>query len=196
MTNQAKTAGVLPLVASFDIECTGLDPMFSIGLCGVVKPWGAAKKDVKLFRNYEQGANDSEFIEAIIEELEQYSILVAHNGVFFDRKYLNGRALYHGLAPLNPRGKMVDPWRLAKNHLNFRGNSLDRLSDYLGCREKKTVVDGEIWMRAGYERGYTERGEAAMEYIIEHCLKDVDVLEEVASKLWVFTGNIHPWGSA
>ena len=31
MTNQAKTAGVLPLVASFDIECTGLDPMFSIG---------------------------------------------------------------------------------------------------------------------------------------------------------------------
>lgn len=185
-----------PMVACFDIETTNLDPMFGILLCTVVKPWGGTEYDTKLFRNYEQGTNDKEVLEATIEELEKYQILVAHNGVFFDRKFINGRALYHRIAPLNPRGKIIDPWRLAKNHLNFRGNSLDRLSDFFGCREKKTVVDGEIWMRAGYERGYTERGAAAMEYIVEHCIKDVDVLEEVASYMMPFTGNIQPWGSA
>ena len=186
-----------PFTACFDIETTGLDPMFSIGLCGVVKPWGSTDPDdTKMFVNYQTGANDKEFLEAIIEELNKYQVLIAHNGVFFDRKYLNGRAIYHDIPLLNPRGKIIDPWRLAKNHLNFRGNSLDRLSDYLGCRVRKTVVDGEIWMRAGYERGYTERGDEAMEYIKEHCLKDVEVLEEVADKLMPFVGNIQPWGSA
>lgn len=188
---------IRPFTACFDIETTNLDPMFGILLCAVVKPWGSTDPDeTKLFVNHQQGADDKDVVEATIEELNKYQVLIAHNGVFFDRKYLNGRALYHQIDLLNPRGKLIDPWRLAKNHLNFRGNSLDRLSDFLGCREKKTVVDGEIWMRAGFERGYTERGYDAMEYIKTHCLKDVDVLEEVADKLMPFVGNIQSWGSA
>lgn len=188
---------IKPFTACFDIETTNLDPMFGILLCAVVKPWGAPDPDdIKLFVNHQQGADDREVVEATIEELNKYQVLIAHNGVFFDRKYLNGRALYHGCDLLNPRGKIIDPWRLAKNHLNFRGNSLDRISDFLGCREKKTVVDGEIWMRAGFERGYTQRGSDAMEYIKTHCLKDVAVLEEVADALMPFVGNIQSWGSA
>ncbi len=183
-----------PLIASFDLETTNLDPMFGILLCAVIKPWGLDDKVVLV--NEERGADDGIVVRRTLEELQKYEILVAHNGVFFDRKYINGRALYHGYKPLNPRGKLIDPWRIAKNHLNFRGNSLDRLSDFLGCEHSKTVVDGETWNRAGFERGYTERGDAALRYVVDHCVRDVDVLEEVADKMREFIGNIHSWGSA
>lgn len=183
-----------PLIASFDLECSNLDPMFAILLCADIKPWG--QDEHITFINRQRGADDFDIVQETITELSKYQILIAHNGVFFDRKFLNGRALYHGIPLLNPRGKIIDPWRLAKNHLNFRGNSLDRLSDYLRCANEKTKISGEIWNRASMERGYTARGDEALEYIVEHCVKDVDVLEEVYDKMKELTGAIHPWGSA
>jgi len=184
---------VTPLIACFDIETTNLDPMWGITLCAEVKPWG---ESARTFINRETGYNDAVITCALVEELSKYQILIAHNGVFFDRKYINGRALYNHSPLLNPRGKMIDPWRLAKNHLNFKGNSLERLGDFLECDVQKTVVSGETWMIAGYERGLTLRGDASLTYIVEHCQRDVVVLEHVYERLVEFTGIVQPWGSA
>ena len=92
---------------------------------------------------------------------------------------------------LDPKATMVDPWRIAKNHLNFRGNSLDRLSDFIHTSDSKSIVSGEIWMKAIYNRDYS-----CLDYIVEHCIIDVNVLEEVAWEFRAYMGNINAWGSA
>ncbi len=176
------------MMAFFDIEASGLDPMFGVVLCGVVKP---EHGEPKLFTKRTPGSDDSVVVSELIKELNQYDILVAHNGVFYDRKYLNGRALRWNLPFLDPKLKIIDPWRIAKQHLNFRGNSLDRLADFLGTEYQKTVVSGNIWMRAALDHD-----QEAMQYIEEHCVADVYVLEEVAYRLRKFMGNINAWGSA
>ena len=177
------------MVACFDLETSNLDPMWGVLLCSDTKPWMG--QHTTFVHCLEDGYDDCEVVEATVAELSQYKILIAHNGVFFDRKFLNGRALYHHLPLLDPKMKIVDPWRLAKNHLNFKGNSLDRIAEFLGTRESKSKVEGEIWMKAVYNRDYD-----ALDYIVRHCIKDVDVLEEVADRLSPFMGNITPWGSA
>jgi len=176
------------LIACFDIEASGLDPMFAKVLCGVVKPWG---EEPKLFSNRRKGSDDSKVVESLITELNKYTILIAHNGVFYDRKFLNGRALRWNLPFMDPKAKMIDPWRLAKNHLNFRGNSLARLADFLGTEHSKTEVSGNIWMRAALDNDPT-----AHKYIEEHCVEDVYVLEEIADRFKRFIGNVTAWGSA
>lgn len=184
------------LVASFDLETTNLDPMWGVLLCSDTKPWGGTVHRTYI-HTLSKGYDDSVVVRKTIEELNHYSMLIAHNGVFFDRKFLNGRALYHNLRTadgrpllLDPKGKIVDPWRVAKNHLNFRGNSLDRIADFFGTEASKTKVEGEIWMKAVYNRD-----QDALAYIVEHCIIDVDVLEEVADRLQPFVGNITSWGS-
>lgn len=186
-----------PLMACFDLETSNLDPMWGVLLCSDTKAWNDPKHTT-FIHELEQGYNDREVVEKTIDHLNNFEILSAHNGVFFDRKFLNGRALYHHLTYsngkqklLDPKMKIVDPWRLAKNHLNFRGNSLDRISDFLHTSESKSKVDGETWMKAVYNRDYD-----ALEYIVKHCILDVNVLEEVTWEMRGFMGNITPWGSA
>lgn len=182
------------LAATFDIEATNLDPMFGIVLCVCVKPWGQPTKTFRLTDYTPRkriSSDDSGIVEAVNKELNKYAILIAHFGTLYDRKFLNGRALKHGVELLNPKAKMIDPWRVAKTHLNFKSNSLDSIAHFLGCIEEKTRLSGQVWMDAAINRD-----KECFEYIVTHCEKDVDVLEEVAAKLVPFLGNITAWGSA
>src|SRR5574341_1334361 len=112
------------LCCSFDLEAFGLEPAYSVLMCGVVKPWGGKPK---LFRQEVVGANDSELVGQLVEELNRYAILIAHNGLFFDRKMLNARALHWNLPILDPHGKFIDPCQVARRHLNMGRNSLEAL---------------------------------------------------------------------
>jgi len=188
---------ILPMAVCFDLETTNLDPMWGVLLCSDSKPWATDHHETYI-HTLSKGYDDKVVVEKTIKYLNQFSILVAHNGVFFDRKFLNGRSMYHHLEDgnnnpllLDPKAKIIDPWRIAKNHLNFRGNSLDRISDYLHTSKTKSIVSGEIWMKAIYNRD-----QSCLDYIVEHCIIDVDVLEEVAWQFRKFIGNVNSWGSA
>jgi len=188
---------ILPMAVCFDLETTNLDPMWGVLLCSDSKPWATDHHETYI-HTLRKGYDDSLVVEKTIKYLNQFSVLVAHNGVFFDRKFLNGRAMYHHLEDgngnpllLDPQSKIIDPWRIAKQHLNFRGNSLDRLSDFIHTSDTKSVVSGEIWMKAIYNRD-----QECLAYIVEHCILDVNVLEEVAWQFRKFIRNINAWGSA
>ena len=113
-------------IASFDLETSSLLADFGIVLCGVVKPWN---EPPIVFRvddlHGKVSSDDSVLVRRLIAELSQYLILVAHNGVMFDRKFLNARAVKAKIEPLNPRGRIIDPVWLARKHLNLRSNSLE-----------------------------------------------------------------------
>lgn len=177
-------------IATFDIETSALSANFGIVLCAVVKPWQGEPKTYRLDQiPGPRRSDDSKLISAIITELNQYMILIAHNGVKFDRVFLNTRATLHGLPLLNPKGNMIDPVVLARKYLRMSYNGLDTIAQYLQTEHQKTPVLGHLWVQA-----VIDRDEAAMDEIVKHCVEDVYVLEEVANKMVPFVSKINEWG--
>jgi uncharacterized protein YprB with RNaseH-like and TPR domain len=179
--------------ACFDLETSSLNADFGVVLCAVVKPGGA---DPLIFRGDELNScwdrvrsDDRELVQAIARELEGYDILVAHNGKRFDLPFLQTRLARWGLPPL-PRKKLIDPVLLARNNYRMSSNSLRRLLSMFGLNQK-TDVETEIWLRASLD-GDRE----AMNYIVDHCVKDVAMLEQLTDRVKSFCTAFDQRGSA
>src|SRR3990167_6084221 len=184
------------LAAVLDLETSSLNSDYGIILCGVVQPIGGAPKVFRIDqppagKRGKWTSDDGWLAGALVEELSQYNILIAHNGTKFDRPFLNSRALHHGLPVLNPRGNMIDPLSLVWRHLNLKHNSLEKLALYLGCTNKKTPTVGDDWLRA-----VIDHDPASLERIVQHCIADVVLLAEVAERVQPLVGPINHWGSA
>ena len=184
--------GVRPMIATFDIETTGLTADADTILAAVIKPWMG---EAKLYREdmymRPRRSENPEMVTEIITELAKYPILIAHNGVRFDRPWLNTLAVMGGLdIILNPFGKIIDPVRLARKHLKFNYNSLEKLSEALGTRARKIPLTRQVWLRATLDGD-----KDALDQICEHCVADVDTLEEVAYICRPFIRDINAWGS-
>lgn len=177
-------------IASFDIETTNLRANFGVVICGAVQPHTGRREAIKVYRQEVVSSDDSAVVNDLITELNTYTILIAHNGVGFDRKFLNTRAVKHGLPVLSPRLKMYDPVRVARRELLMSWNGLDALAQYLGCRHQKYGTVGELWIKAALDHD-----PAALEEIVKHCVADVKVLDEVADRLEPLIGRVNEWGS-
>lgn len=163
-------------VASFDLECSSLNADFGIVLCGVVKPQNADPiifRADKLNKKWKtKRSDDSAVVKAIIDELSKYDVVCAHNGLRFDLPFLRTRAAMWGL-PAVSSPKLIDPVLIARRNLKMSYNGLERLADFLGCNTK-TPVEGAKWMRASLDGDV-----AAMDEIVEHCIQDVLMLEQI-----------------
>lgn len=179
----------------FDLETTGLDGRFGRILCGVIKDARGAEF---VFRADDptynpkwttRRADDKAIAEAIAAKLSQYEIVCAHNGEWFDKKFLNTRLAQYGLPRFSPK-VFVDPFQIARARLGLGRNSLDALIDLLGITTKKTHVDGSIWTAAAMDGD-----RKAMDYIVEHCIIDVRALWEVVEKIRADIPRLTSWGS-
>lgn len=181
-------------VAVLDIETTGLNAAFGVVLCAVVKLYGPDERKVFRADEYEpwrrgERANDAPLLRDILACLEEADILIAHNGLKFDLPFLRTRAVVHGLPPVNFQ-KIIDPVQLARQHFRFSGNSLDSIAKTLSTQAAKTPLSPETWQRASLNGD-----PAAMEEIVQHCIYDVDVLEEVCWQLRGYVKQIDRAGS-
>ena len=137
-------------VAVFDLEMGGFKADSSILLCCSIKEYGS--KVVKTLRadSYKSWklnrTNEKEFIADVLTALDEYDILIAHNGNRFDKKYLNAKAIQYGLRPTLRFKKLIDPCGLAWRHLALGRNSLAALIDYLQIPVKKTPIELHKWM--------------------------------------------------
>jgi uncharacterized protein YprB with RNaseH-like and TPR domain len=176
----------------FDLETTNLSADFGVVLCGVLKPSDSAPivfRGDKLNPNWDKGrSDDSAVVAAIVEELSTYDIWVAHNGQRFDVPFLRTRMLAHGMEPL-PAKKLIDPVLLARNKLRMSFNSLAQVANHLGCNVK-TDVEPKEWLKAALDGD-----RQAMGYIVEHCVQDVLVLENVIGSLKAYSGTYNSYGS-
>ncbi len=178
--------------ACFDLETTSLNADFGIILCAVIKE--PDKKPV-IFRNDKlcktwktKRSDDSDIVKAITAELSKYDILVAHNGVNYDIPFLRTRLARHHL-PIFPQKKVIDPVLIARRALRMSGNGLEKICSLLGFN-LKTRVDGQLWMKASLDGDV-----AAMNYIVDHCVADVEMLEKMVDFLKPYCGSFNPWGS-
>lgn len=173
-------------ILAFDLECTSLSAMVGRILCASFKPivWMADptdhppytfRGDDKKYRVNGDVADDSRLVTAIRNELETVDMLVAHNGLLFDSKFLNGRLFKAGERPRETRFFMDSMW-VVRTHMRI-SSKLDNIQKFLNLSEEKTPISWDNWARgAAFDS-------KAMSEIVHHCEQDVAVLEQAYWRL-------------
>lgn len=193
-------------VGIFDLETSGLYANSSIILCACIKPFSYDQK-VKTetttiradqFRSWKTGKSDNlHVVKAIMDELcgteekPGYDILVAHNGQYFDKAFLNSSCLKYGLTPQLRTMKFIDPVMIARKHMRIARNSLASLIDYFDIQDTKTPIKFDHWIKASHDSD-----KESLSYIVKHCQRDVIALERVYFLIRKLVKSIDDSGSA
>jgi len=181
----------------FDIETSNLKASIGTMLSASIGSAGGEVSSYALdgFRTGDpwRARSDAEIVERIRDELETYDYIVTYYGTRFDIPYLQTRLLAHGMRPLNDF-RHWDLFYVPKFRLALHSNRLAVVGEFLYGKTEKTRVIGDIWNRA-------MMGDAeAMEYIVDHCEKDVIELERIATDLRGFSNlsaiRLHHYGSS
>lgn len=167
----------------FDIEATNLAANFGVILCISYKWFGDKTVHtirIDQFPRFKSDpTNDVEVVREFEKVFNEADRVVAHYGKKFDKTFINTRRIIHGL-PILPNTKLIDTWRIAKDHLRLNSNRLETLISALGVKTKKTPLSGPIWVKA------MAGDKTAISYVVKHCIADVNALEEVFVKIKPF----------
>lgn len=169
-------------ITAFDIEASNLSGDFGIVLCVGFKTVGEGRPEVLDILDYVGADNDlikaeRRLLKDVSERLLAADVWLTHYGTFYDIPFINTRLLYHHLPILPPNHAHIDTWKVSRNRLKLRNNRLKTISEFLGTEEEKNAIRPEQWIRAlgGHRQ--------SMAYIVEHCRRDVVVLEEAYQRL-------------
>lgn len=169
-------------ILAWDIEASGLNADFGIVLCVGFKEVGTGKPQVLNILDYQTESGDliaaeKRLLKDVAKRLLDTDVWLTHFGTWYDINFVNSRLIYHKL-PIIPRNfNHIDTWKIAKNNLKLRNNRLITISEFLGTEDEKNAIRPEQWIRAlGGHR-------ASMAYIVEHCRRDVLVLEETYERI-------------
>jgi uncharacterized protein YprB with RNaseH-like and TPR domain len=163
-------------IGFFDIESSNLDASIGVILCACIKDRGG---EVHTFvAGQDEGGiiSDRTVVVAIRDRLEQYDYVSTFYGTRFDIPFLNTRLLMHGERPID-RLRHIDLYFVARFKLKLHSNRLQVVAETMLGESTKTRVVGPIWVRA------IAGDKAAMQYIIDHCVIDVEELENVFEKV-------------
>lgn len=166
-------------ILGWDIEASNLSADFGIVLCVGFKQVGHGKPEVLNLLDYLVDSDRGDLVKAekrllvdVSERLLNADAWLAHFGCYYDLPFINTRLLYHRLPVIPPNFPLIDTWRIARNRLKLRSNRLKTIQEFLNLKEEKNAIKPEQWLRAlGGHR-------PSMDYIVEHCRRDVLVLEE------------------
>jgi len=182
-------------IGIFDLETSGFYADSSILLCCSIKQY--EKKGVKTIRADQskswdkEKSNEKETIEKIARELDEFDILIAHNGQWFDKGYFNAKCLQYNLPPILRFKKLIDPVLISRRHLRLGRNTLAALIDYLQIPVKKTPIELHKWIKASHDGD-----RKCMDLISVHCEHDVITLEKVYERLRKLIDKIDKSGSS
>ena len=169
-------------ILSWDLECSSLTADFGIILCCGFKEVGKGKAEVLNILDYLDDSGDliraeKRLLKDIFNRLIDSDVWLTHYGTWYDLVFVNTRLLYHRLPVVPPNHAHIDTWKISRNRLKLRNNRLITISQFLKTGEEKNAIKPEQWIRAlGGHR-------PSMNYIVEHCRRDVMVLEEVYNLL-------------
>ena len=174
-------------VGCLDIEAGALNADFDISLSWAIKQSGvdATKYDHITGADITKGRYDSNIIASLIDEMWNYDRLVTHYGSnfrfdipFIRSRYLwlKARGMYIG-KPFPTYGQMwlSDTYTFAKRLLKITSRRQDNCAKVILGKDVKTRIDKDYWMAIKY--GGTEERKVAIEYIVDHNLKDVEQLD-------------------
>jgi hypothetical protein len=169
-------------ITAWDIEASNLLADFGICLCVGFKDVERGKPSVLNILDYVDGSGDlikaeKRLLRDVSARLLEADVWLTHFGTLYDLPFINSRLLYHRLPVLPANFSHIDTWKISRNRLKLRNNRLITISEHLGTRDEKNAIKPEQWIRAlGGHR-------PSMNYIVEHCRRDVLVLEEAYLRL-------------
>lgn len=160
-----------------DIESTDLDldmgNVICVGVATDDKP-----VEIILRGKKEKPWMDRNIMRQTYDRIVACDMLVTYYGKGFDWPALQTRMLLAGLPPLPPLGgKHVDLYWMVKQNFKLHSNKLENVAIWLECPFQKTPHVGASWSRAG------AGSPKDIEYIVEHCYRDIEILRWVYYKL-------------
>lgn len=167
-------------IVAWDIEASNLSADFGIVLCVGFKEVEQGKAEVLNILDYSKGdliKAEKRLLVDVSEKLLEADVWLTHYGTWYDIPFVNSRLIYHDLPVLPPNFSHLDTWKISRNRLKLRNNRLITISEFIGTPDEKNAIKPEQWLRVlgGHK--------PSMDYIVEHCRRDVVVLEEVYMKL-------------
>ena len=182
--------------AVFDLETFALDRSWGVLLMGTVLVHGQGKPRMHTFSirdsaTWKEGkrGDDMEVFAKLYYCLEPCAIWYAHNGKWFDVRWMNALCLKYGFAPLNR--KLVDPVQIAKKNFALGSNALASQLDFIGAQEQKMPLGPSVWRGA-----LLNDEDAAWDLLAKRNRSDVVALNELAIKVAPFVGMVDFAGSA
>lgn len=162
----------------FDIETTNLDADVGWILCASFMPVGGKPYTIRGKRD------DITILARIRRELHKYDYYVTWYGTGFDFPFVATRLLLNRKEAIG-YVRHIDLYYVARFKFKFFNNRLDNVADGLfGGDSVKTKLRGSVWFAARSHDRKTR--ETAIDYIVEHCEKDVEELEALFHELIPF----------
>lgn len=183
----------LPRIMFYDLETTDLDADFGNLVAFGWKVLGEKDAHVLSLLDTNKVCKTCGRVDAVDDKplvVQAHKILssadmwVTWYGKGFDAKFINTRILDAKLEPL-PDIPHVDLYWTARGKLKLSSNRLASVQNFLQLPTAKTPITKRAWRRA-------QAGDVkSIEYIVEHCEKDVDVLEQAYERLRPYVST-HP----
>ncbi len=129
------------------------------------------------FQGYKKNPeDDKEVLLKLWELLDKADIVIAHNGINFDRKKINTRFVINDLNPPSPY-RMIDTLEVARKEFSFTSNKLADLAKFLHIGKKLETGGFQLWKDclAGISSAWTK--------MVNYCVNDIVLLEKVYLRL-------------
>lgn len=149
-------------------------------LCWAAK-WLGEKKIISAslpdFKEYKTDKeNDKALMEALWPLLDKADIVIAHNGINFDRRKINARFIMNGLNPTSPY-RMIDTLDTCKREFAFTSNKLGDVAKFLGVGQKVQTGGFQLW------KDCMNGIMSSWKKMTTYCCGDIHLLEKVYLKL-------------
>lgn len=135
-----------------------------------------------------QHQSEKNMLRSLNKMLDEADCVVAHNGCKFDMPKIRGRSLTYNL-PLPSPYKEIDTYLIVRREFGFDSNSLEYISNVMGCKHKKMkhrkFPGHEMWVEC------LKNNPEAWEEMRKYNINDIDVLEEVYLMVRPYARN-HP----
>ena len=169
-------------IGVFDIESTGLTGDFSCILCAVVKPYGRGKEQV-----FKIDLDKRDMLEAekdllleFLPVLTSFDGLAGYYSTRFDMPLIRTRCMFHGI-PAPKKIKHFDAYFTIRRTVNPTTRRMDRINEINRLTDEslpeKSKLGVKEWTGATFRRD-----KESLDYIVEHCVADVRVLESIIDK--------------
>lgn len=162
-----------------DIETTNLKADFGIIICYAIADDASDTVSFKSINKRDlRTCLDEKVVSQCIKDMRKYDRIIGYYSTKFDIPFLRTRAIALGLE-FPEYGEIIhnDLYYTVRNKLNISSNRLDNACRTVFGETEKTRIDADRWIKA------LMGDEAALAYIQDHCIKDVQETKRLYHKL-------------
>ena len=188
-----------PKTLLFDFETTNFKTPFGRILCAVFMDVTNGnritifREDDKRYRS-RRADDDRKMVLDIRDFMFDAWEWMGYYSKLFDYSFLCGRLALAGEWPLEKRRHCDLYYYTGNNTIRLGSRSLKGLSERFRFKTEKTPVLPEYWLTAETNR-YNRKSKAdyknSMDQIVDHCVRDVEMLREAWIHLYPFVQNVH-----